>query len=755
MKGLYLLSTNLLKQLNTIKFGMSMRIEYRWQDYLVIFNDAKYEYFYEFLNDFTKEQILDVESEIIKLHESSRNKHLQTEYFKCDNIELFHKTVIDILNKRNIKYKDHKGHPFDRTYYDNNPEKFKQDNIIKLDRYGQEDAFEKFRSAITNEKYWGLMIAPTGWGKTLMHLIFFGYYLSKNKNKNVMLLTKKKDLLKDINNDIEQDIKQLCDSGFYDEIPNIEYYVEEEFNPIKINSTSKQSIIIINIDKIINKLLNREKKECYDPLKKIKLIQWNKIGFVIFDEVHHIGSSCAFNLMNYVKNEAKVKYCIGSSATPVRNNFENQNNIRKLFNCNDFIVEKAELDKTDVNILHEITYKEAWDNKIILPIKIELIILKNIMPIHDKTKNIIGWKYDPNDKIIIKNKIIDILQNSFKKKIIFYTSNRLSCLEWFEYLSNNECFNDYNKYISFSSSGSYYKEDDEIIVEESINLNDKINKKIKELDINKDNLSDGIENFKNNSNSSFLFVVGRATEGYNDKPLDIVFNLDPVIDRSILLELQKMGRTTRIIEGKQTGYYIIPIIKTEDYVENMSKFMADFINAIIKPINEKNSDSRPPTIHEYNGIYNKIFNIDGFEQIEHNKIYDMVLKNLNPDITYGQAIKIIKNSIPKPYSKDDYLQLCRKDTRLYEEPDKIFKNFNWIEYLSILRTSYNFNDCKERVKHLLKENPNIHKKEPSETCYELCKIDSQFPPNGMWKYYYEVPISELIPNKIKQKFIKR
>ena len=38
MIGIYLLTTEQLNKDETIKFGMSMRIEYRWIDYLVILN---------------------------------------------------------------------------------------------------------------------------------------------------------------------------------------------------------------------------------------------------------------------------------------------------------------------------------------------------------------------------------------------------------------------------------------------------------------------------------------------------------------------------------------------------------------------------------------------------------------------------------------------------------------------------------------------------------------------------------------------
>jgi len=136
MRGLYLLSTKLLQKNKTIKFGMSMRLECRWQDYLTVFNDAKYEYYYEFLDELTREEILEIEQEIINIHIKERNPDLQTEYFFCDNYELFHLTIINVLNKKNIQYKYHNKHDFEITYYDNKPEIFRpNNNIIKSEYY--------------------------------------------------------------------------------------------------------------------------------------------------------------------------------------------------------------------------------------------------------------------------------------------------------------------------------------------------------------------------------------------------------------------------------------------------------------------------------------------------------------------------------------------------------------------------------------------------------------------------------------------
>lgn len=81
MIGLYLLSTEQLIKEKTIKFGMSMRLEYRWIDYLSIFSDSKYVYYYEFLDKLTREDILDIEDEILQLHKNERNNFFKLNTF--------------------------------------------------------------------------------------------------------------------------------------------------------------------------------------------------------------------------------------------------------------------------------------------------------------------------------------------------------------------------------------------------------------------------------------------------------------------------------------------------------------------------------------------------------------------------------------------------------------------------------------------------------------------------------------------------
>lgn len=760
MIGLYLLISNVLKKLNTIKFGMSMRIQYRWIDYLQIFNDAKYIYYYEFIDIITREQIIYIESQIINLHIAERNYDFQTEYFFVNDYDSFHQSIIKILNKFKINYIIHTKHDFVRTYYDSKPESFESnliinnldqlnkliklnnldqfDFLIKLDRFGQKETFEAFKQIFKLDYYWGMIIAPTGFGKSLMHLLFLCYFLEQNPTLNCILITKKKELLTDINTDIERDLNLLLRSGLIKPIPNIVFCVNDYYNPSKINKLNKQSIIIINIDKLINKQSNILNEELYDPLEKIKLIKWKKIGFLIFDEVHHIGAGCVFELMLYLKNVIKLKYVIGSSATPVRYNQLNQNNIRILFNKLDLEnqVKIKELLKEDINILYEITYREAWEAKIILRIKIDLILIDQQLTIIDKTKDhIIGFTYTEDGKQLIKDKIINVLSRSYRKKIILYSANRLSCLEWFESIINDVQFNQYSKHISFSMS-------DQLVDDEDKSFGAKVIRKKIELNIVNNDLSMGIQNYKSDESFSMLFVVGKATEGFNDKLTDIVFNLDPIINRSIILEMQKMGRTTRIANDKEFGIYVSPIIKTDNYLDDMTDFMSDFIKTISKPINDKDHQPKPQTHTEYDNLYKQIFNINGLVEFDPDTIYDLVFLKSSPNLTYSNCINIIKELENKPMTKKEYYDLCQIDKRLSIEPNILFgAKFDWIEYLSIDRDLYyDIDECKIKIQQLLKTNPILkkHYLNPIVIYNELCKLDNKFPPSDLIIEYYKL-----------------
>jgi len=122
--------------------------------------------------------------------------------------------------------------------------------------------------------------------------------------------------------------------------------------------------------------------------------------------------------------------------------------------------------------------------------------------------------------------------------------------------------------------------------------------------------------------------------------------------------------------------------------------------------------------------------------------------------TYEKAKSIIAEKNIR--SKEEYYVLCQRDNRLTPEPERDFhgKFTNWIDYLSIERVYYDLKTCKNKVAEYLVSNPEIktHYLDLSTVCDELCKIDTLFPPNGLWCEYYDVrELQNIISIKNKKK----
>jgi superfamily II DNA or RNA helicase len=108
--------------------------------------------------------------------------------------------------------------------------------------------------------------------------------------------------------------------------------------------------------------------------------------------------------------------------------------------------------------------------------------------------------------------------------------------------------------------------------------------------------------------------------------------------------------------------------------------------------------------------------------------------------TYERAIKIIADQSIK--SKESYFELCERDNRLTKEPEIAFKGqfTNWIDYLSIERVYYDLETCINKVTEYLLKHPELqnHDLDLSMQSTKLCKLDTLFPPNGLWVDYYGI-----------------
>ena len=135
--------------------------------------------------------------------------------------------------------------------------------------------------------------------------------------------------------------------------------------------------------------------------------------------------------------------------------------------------------------------------------------------------------------------------------------------------------------------------------------------------------------------------------------------------------------------------------------------------------------------------------IESFGEFDNDFTQKLRLKTVKRaalSMTYEKARKIIASKNIR--NKEEYYKLCENDSRLSPEPEIVFKGqfTNWIEYLSIDRIYYDLETCKNKVGEYLSLSPKIKRNylDLSIVCTGLCKIDSQFPPNGLWVEYYNV-----------------
>lgn len=108
-------------------------------------------------------------------------------------------------------------------------------------------------------------------------------------------------------------------------------------------------------------------------------------------------------------------------------------------------------------------------------------------------------------------------------------------------------------------------------------------------------------------------------------------------------------------------------------------------------------------------------------------------------ISYEKAKKIIQSN-NNINNKEKYYELCETDNRLPLFPEEAFKSTfkNWIDYLEIKGDFYNLDECKKKVNEYLKNNIELKNIDMSIQCYNLCKFDNKFPPNGLWVDYYKL-----------------
>lgn len=196
---------------------------------------------------------------------------------------------------------------------------------------------------------------------------------------------------------------------------------------------------------------------------------------------------------------------------------------------------------------------------------------------------------------------------------------------------------------------------------------------------------------------------------------------------------------------------ILPILNKDDWLENNNnpdlKKVREVIyqmgledETITQKIKVFNIEVKKHTISISKKYIDDVDDFGDYDEELTTKLRLKTIKRTTLGTTYERARKIIVSKNIK--NKEEYFELCEKDNRLSVEPELTYNGqfTNWIEYLSIERIYYDLEICIEKVNELLTLHNEIKKYylDLSIVCKELCELDNNFPPNGLWVEYYNV-----------------
>ena len=721
MIGLYLLTTRQLEKDKTIKFGMSMRLEYRWIDYLQIFGDSKYIYYYQFLDNLIREEILDIENEILLLHKEERNDFFQTEYFYCCNYEQFNDFIIRVLDSRKIKYLVHDTHNFvDREKYDNSPEKFYFSKLINKQVFSpytyQQDVLDIIDEFYENNNI-GKIIHCCGLGKALLAL----WIVQKLNYKVVLIGVPSIYLMKQMKNEIMK---------IFNNHENILYVGgETEKNKLyTIESTTNDSHIY--------KFVNKKSYDCKFIITtyiSCNLLLNYSFDFKIGDEAHHlVGSEFEKTKDSFHKIKSNKTLFMTATEKVVENNRTN----KVIYSMDDINIFGKVIDVKSINW--------AIENKKITDYN--LIILKNTE--EEINKIIINLGLSEN-KELLDNKNLFLSAYMALKSIEKY--NDLTHI--LIYTNKTENANLVNVYIDIILKLNIINIDKTNYYNKALHSNS--NKNLNDIKLSDDMIKEGeITKFKKASWGiiSSVYIFG---EGFDCPKLNgVIFGENMESDIRIVQSTLRPNRLDSDFPDKK-AYVIIPYIDTENFITDNESFdKCRKIIAKIRNVDEKIeqkinvvslniTSSKSPDPKEKIIFHHIIENGDELTKIILRLRYSKALGSqyTEEEDEYNYVKEL--NKMLNIQSKEDY---TKESVKVYHEkyieyikyPEEYFKGIwkNWYDFIGVDTKKFIqdkndwINFCKEKeVKSLVEYK-------------ELCKLYDVLPMNPADFYigFVSIPI---------------
>jgi len=440
----------------------------------------------------------------------------------------------------------------------------------------------------------------------------------------------------------------------------------------------------------------------------------------ILDEVHHLTSN------NFTEDEKKtyikmlkIKSKKQLSLTATLKLLENNENTRE-----DEIVVSNDNIEYFGEIIDRKSFLWAINKNIICDYMIQTIITKEEKLEQYFEKFCIK---DENDKRLFLSAFASLksISENHSHHLLIYSNDKTNCLKIIKYIRLLIVNNYFDLPELYSSS--YHSE---IKTKHQIKI---------------------IDNFKN-SRHGIISCVYCLGEGWDFPLLDgVVFaeNMSSII--RIVQSILRANRKNKLQPNK-IAKIILPILNRDNWLENNENPDLKKVREIIyqmgledETISQKikvfriliEPNPKPMPTPQDRDIVSDFGEYDE-ELTQRLRLKTMTRTSLGT--SYEKAIKI--NAYNNVKSKEAYYELCERDNRLSKEPEITYhgKFTNWIDYLSIERIYYDLEMCKSKVTEYLLLYPEIkqYHLDLSIIIYKLCKIDSLFPPNGLWCEYYNV-----------------
>jgi superfamily II DNA or RNA helicase len=611
-------------------------------------------------------------------------------YFDTNNIKykILSKDEIDGLIRK-IRIYDNSDN---NTSNDESIENIKLNNEIYNPRDYQEiiinKSYEYFK---INEK--GLLIIPCGVGKTLISL-----WITQGLNSNTILIGVPNKLL------LKQWEEVIC--VLFQSVPYliVSSGVDTE-NIMRFLQNNQKKCIVITTYSSAHKV--------YTATQDIKFI----FGMKILDEVHHLTTNnmrLAHTAKKYIQmlNIPSVKQL---SLTATLKQLESM--------CDDGIV----VSNDNVEYFGEIIDRKcllwAINENIICDYVIQTIITNEEQLEQQLSRFHI---IEENDKMLFLSAFASLksIFDGHSHHLLLYSNNKdnsLKLIQYIKMLLDDNYFDIPDLYYSNYHSEMKSKDQNEII-----------------------------NNFEK-AKFGIITCVYCLGEGYDNHNIDaVVFAENMSSNIRIVQSALRASRKNKHQSNKITKI-ILPILNKDDWLENNNnpdlKKVREVIyqmgledETITQKIKVFNIEVKKHTISISKKYIDDVDNFGDYDEELTTKLRLKTIKRTTLGTSYEKARKIIVSKNIK--NKEEYFELCEKDNRLSVEPEVTYNGqfTNWIEYLSIERIYYDLETCIEKVNELLILHNEIKKYylDLSIVCKELCELDNNFPPNGLWVEYYNV-----------------